>query len=419
MKNLSSQGRLVVYTSLAHALVHALELTYAALLLRIGDEFGLDKDALGIVATIGAFAFGVGAVPSGALVDRLGAQRVLYFCFLGAAGGAVLVGLSPSAVLLAVFLALLGLAIGLYHPAGLSLIAQGARQRGIALGYHGVAGNIGVALAPAIAVGLSAAFDWRAAYFFLAALALALAVVLRLVRLPAGEAPARAPTRAAAAPDPPAPAVALLPLLLVYLAFVLNGFIYRGSITFLPTHIEEQVHVSALGIDEETLAGYLTTVALLMGAVGQYFGGSISQRYALERLVPLIACTLVPALLLMGVSGGLALVAASGVFIFFNFSAQPLYNGLIADYSPERALGRSYGISFFAAFGVGSSAATFAGFFAERFGTGSVFLTLAGFALVSVALGIAIWRLALTNQRRAAAAPSRRTTPFDGPGGSA
>ncbi len=155
-----------------------------------------------------------------------------------------------------------------------------------------------------------------------------------------------------------------------------------------------------------------------MGAGGQYLGGSLSQRYALERLAAPIAFTLVPALLLMGVSGGLALVAAAGAFIFFNFSAQPVYTGLIADYSPERALGRSYGISFFAAFGLGSSAATFAGFFAERFGTSSVFLTLGGFALLSLALAIAIWRLALRSERRPVAASERRDA-YDGPGGSA
>jgi MFS family permease len=417
VRNLSSQGQLVFYTSLAHALVHALELTYAALLLRIGDEFDQGKFMLGIIAQVGAFAFGASALPGGALVDRLGAQRVLFFCFLGAAFGALLVGLSPNEVFLGAFLALLGLAVGLYHPAGLALIAQGATRRGIALGYHGVAGNIGIALAPAIAVGFSAAFGWRSAYFFLAALALALAVVLRLIRLPTPAAAAPVPAAARAESDRRPRSVTLLPLLLVYLAFVLNGFIYRGSITFLPTHIEEQVHLSVLGIDEKTLAGCLTTVALLMGAGGQYLGGSLSQRYPLERLAPLIAITLVPVLLLMGVSSGLALVAVSGVFIFFNFSAQPVYTGLIADYSPEQALGRSYGISFFAAFGLGSSAATFSGFFAERFGTSSVFLTLGGFATLSVALAIAIWRLAVTNKRRAIAASEGRATGYDGPGG--
>lgn len=97
----------------------------------------------------------------------------------------------------------------------------------------------------------------------------------------------------------------------------------------------------------------------------------------------------------MGISGGLALVAAAAVFVFFNFGSQPVYTGLIADYSPQRALGRSFGISFFAAFGLGSIAATFAGFLADRWGTESVFLALAAFACLTLGLAITIWRLSL------------------------
>jgi predicted MFS family arabinose efflux permease len=209
-----------------------------------------------------------------------------------------------------------------------------------------------------------------------------------------------------------------MPLFLVYGVFVLNGFIYRGSITFLPAHIEENVHISILGINEAALAGSLTTVALLAGSAGQYFGGSLSQRHVLERLAPPLALALVPALLLMGVSGGLALVAASAAFVFFNFSGQPVYNGLIAEYTPQGAMGRSYGISFFAAFGLGSAAASFAGFFAERWGTGSVFLSLAGFALLVMSLTLVIWRLA--SGQRGLVAPGLAAAPADlathGPG---
>jgi MFS family permease len=97
----------------------------------------------------------------------------------------------------------------------------------------------------------------------------------------------------------------------------------------------------------------------------------------------------------MGVSGGLLLVAASAVFVFFNFSSQPIYSGLIAEYAPGTALGRSYGLSFFAAFGLGSTAATFSGFLADRWGTSSVFLALAGFAVVTLALATTLWRLSL------------------------
>jgi len=393
VNNLSAQGRIVLYTALAHALVHAIELTYAALLLRIGHEFGQGDFMLGVIANGAAFAFGAGALPSGVLVDRLGSQRVITFSFLAAAAAALLVGLSPNAIVLGVFLALLGLSIGLYHPAGLAIIAQGAEKRGLALGYHGVAGNIGAALAPALAVGLAVAIDWRAAYFLLSVLAVVLVILLRVIRLPEVS-PRPAAALAPAAAGETRSVESFTPLLLVYGVSVLNGFIYRGSMTFLPAHIEEHVHISVLGINQAALAGSLTTVALLAGSAGQYFGGSLSQRHVLERLAPPMALAVVPGLLLMGISSGLALVAASAAFVFFNFSGQPVYNGLIAEYTPRGAMGRSYGISFFAAFGLGSAAASFAGFFAQRWGTGSVFLSLAGFALLVMSLTLVLWRLA-------------------------
>ncbi len=374
--------------------VHATELTYAALLLRIGDEFGLDKLALGFIANALALSFGVGALPSGLLVDWLGSRRVLRLCFLMTAAASLLVAVSPSPVVLGVFLSLLGLGIGLYHPAALALIAQGAKQRGLVLGYHGVAGNIGIALAPAIATGFAATVGWRGAYVFLAVLALGLVALLQMVRLPTSR--QRPPEEGAGTTARHRlVAASLLPLLVIYVAYLLNGFVYRGSMTFLPTLIEEQVHIRFLGIDESTLAGSLTTLALLTGAVGQYLGGSLSERVAMERLAPPIALVVVPALLLMGVSGGLLLVAASAVFVFFNFSSQPVYNGLIAEYAPGSALGRSYGLSFFAAFGLGSTAATFSGFLADRWGTSSVFLALAGFAVVTLILATTLWRLSL------------------------
>ncbi len=198
MRNLSTQGRIVTYTALAHALVHATELTYAALLLRIGDQFGQGDFMLGVIANVAAFTFGAGALPAGLLVDRLGSQRVITFGFLAASASALLVGLSPNAFVLGASLALLGLSIGLYHPAGLSIIVQGAEKRGLALGYHGVAGNIGAALAPALAVGLAVAIDWRAAYFVLSGLALLLVLLLRAIRLPEEVSrPAAAPADAA------------------------------------------------------------------------------------------------------------------------------------------------------------------------------------------------------------------------------
>ncbi len=413
------QRGLVAYISVAHAFIHTIEITYAVLLSRISDDFGSDLFVLGIIANGFAFMFGFAALPSGVLVDRLGTQRVLFLAFTAAAVSALLVATAPNTWTLGLFLALLGMSIGLYHPAGLSFIAKVMERspgdtagRGLALGWHGVAGNLGIAATPALAIGVAEVFDWRWAYVVLVLLALFAAISLRMVRLesPGASTPEPAPEpvseSAPVAEEPSSPPPAsrrletLRPLLLVYAVFILNGFVYRGSLTFLPVHLEERLHISWFGLDEVWLAGSLTTLALLGGAFGQIFGGVLSERFRLERLAVPLTFSMLPFLLLMGTTSGLPLVLFSALFVFANFSGQPIYTGLIADYSPQRALGRSYGVSFFAAFGLGSVAATVAGFFAERWGTDSVFLVLAALVVVTLALAVAIWRLGEQAARR-------------------
>ena len=378
----SAERRIVAYTSAAHGLIHILEWTYAALLIKIGDEFGLGFFVLGAVGNVFAYTFGFGALPSGVLTDRLGSQRVLYICLLGSGLGAVLVGLSQTSLMLGIALALMGLMMGLYHPAGVALIAHRVRQRGMALGLHGVFGNLGVAVTPLLAGGLAFAFGWRWAYFFLAGVTIALGLFLRSVSL--GSESEQAEAEPAPAQAPRAVGSSLLPLMLIYVVYVLNGFVYSGSRTFLPTHISSE--------SSETIGDSLATSALLMGAVGQYIGGSLSQRFPLERLAPLMTVMVVPCLVAMGSTGGAPLVVASGGFVLFSFGGQPIYNGLIAEYTPSRLLGRSYGISFFAAFGLASVGSTYAGFFAGRWdSTSAVFMALAPFAAMASLLGGGLW----------------------------
>lgn len=377
-----AERRIITYTSAAHSLIHILEWTYAALLIKISLEFDIGFLLLGALGNVFAYTFGFGALPSGLLTDRLGSSRVLYICMVGSGLSAVLVGISQTTLMLGIALALLGLAMGLYHPAGIALIAQRVRQRGMALGLHGVSGNLGIAFTPLLAGGLAFAFDWRAAYFFLAAVAVALGVLLRYVSL-AGET-----QRAEAGQLPVQPSQRssnpLVPLILIYSVFVLNGFVYSASRTFLPTHISSD--------GSEAMGDFLATLALLMGAVGQYMGGSLSQRFPLERLAPLMAIVVVPCLIGMGTASGAPLVVASGAFVLFSFGSQPIYTGLIADYTPGRLLGRSYGITFFAAFGLASVGSTYAGFFADRWdSTAAVFMALAPFAGAAFLTGVGLW----------------------------
>jgi len=385
----AAERRIVLYTAAAHALVHILEWTYSVLLVDIGHQYGAGFFLLGALSNVFSYAFGFAALPSGLLTDRLGSQRVIYLCLTGAGLAAVMVGLSPNIWVLAIALAALGLTIGLYHPAGVSLIAQGVRQRGMALGMHGMAANLGIAVTPLLAGAFADAFSWRGAYFFLAGLAVVLGLVLRVVRVTEEEHPLTPPATPTVSESQRPTMASLTPLILVYVAFVLNGFIYSAARTFLPTHIRLKGY--------EDLGAALATLALLMGAVGQYVAGFLTQRYPLERLAFLLPIVVVPALVLMGTTQQALVVVATASFVMFSFGGQPVFTSLIADYTPARLLGRSYGISFFASFGLASFGSTYAGFFADRWDTSAVFLALIPFAILTVVVGLALWVLA---QRR-------------------
>ncbi len=177
----------------------------------------------------------------------------------------------------------------------------------------------------------------------------------------------------------------------MYAAFVLSGIVYRGVITFLPQHLEELV--------DKDLGGAFATVALLMGAVGQLVGGGLSQRFRLERLAPLLAVLAVPALVLTGVVSGALLVVIASVFVFFYFANQPVFTGLIADYAPPGALGRSYGVSFFAAFGLGGTGGVIAGVFVDTWDTQAAFLGLSAFMAATLILSVVIWLMAEQRSR--------------------
>ena len=95
----------------------------------------------------------------------------------------------------------------------------------------------------------------------------------------------------------------------------------------------------------------------------------------------MIALILTPLLLMMSISDGPMLIVNASAFAFFFFMGQPVYNFMVADYSPDRWRGRMYGLSFFCAFGLGSFSATLLGYIAEKIDTEWIFWILTGFEL--------------------------------------
>jgi FSR family fosmidomycin resistance protein-like MFS transporter len=181
-----SEAPVIAVVSLAHAYSHFSHLMVAPLFPWLKEAFALSYAELGLLMTVFFVVSGVAQALSGFVVDRLGAMPVL----LGAIGLFVLAACgfaaAPSYPVMLAAAALAGLGNAPFHPIDYSILNARVRPQRLGMAYavHGIAGNIGWALAPMLLVGVAAFAGWRWAFVAAAALAaLVWAVVWRYRRL--------------------------------------------------------------------------------------------------------------------------------------------------------------------------------------------------------------------------------------------
>lgn len=372
-------------------MVHLFEGIIPPLIPLLMVQFGVNYFRIGLVATAFTYLFGLGALPAGFLVDRLGARRLVSIFFLGAGLLSIMTLFVNSYGGYLVLMALVGVAASVYHPAGLTLISQETVQRGRAFGIHGIGGSLGIALAPMLAAFMGSRFGWRTPHVVFGTMG----IILGVWSVLHGAVPAaahRAHAESAETKERPTRS-AVATLLLMYLSFAALGLAYRGITTFLPAYMAQNVTIGGASIHPVVLGGTVATIALLSGMLGQYIGGTIADRVSplwLYTSTTLLAGVLA---LLMALTSGLILVIFAVLQAFFAFSSQPVQNVLVSRYLSRKNQGRAFGVKYLMIFGVGSFAAALAGFLADRFGLASVFVAMSVCYFLGSLLVIAMGRI--------------------------
>jgi MFS family permease len=378
--------------------VHILELTYGAVLVSIVAEFGFDNTTAGFLANIFGFAFGLSALPVGIVADRMDARKLLIFCCFGTSLAAVLLGIAPNIILLGAAMLFLGLSLGIYHPTGTTYISRYVRQRSLAFGYQGIGGNLGIAFGPVLAGLIAVSLGWRWSYFIFAVPPLVIGTLIYLSQRNAVNAPPEV-DKAKTEPGKPVAKASLKPfalaLFLLYSAQVMGSLIYRGVVTFMPKYLGEQLTPMFAGFSQQQIAAYATTFVLIFGVAGQYLGGYLCEKIRHETLGLIVNIAAIPFMLTTAFFTGAPLIISAAVFAFFHFAGQPIFNTLIADYSPASRRGLIFGLYFFFNFGLGSFSATGMGYIADRVGLSQVFTAAAVCGVIgSVFIG-ALWLIVL------------------------
>ena len=232
-----------------------------------------------------SLASATGQLPAGWFADRFGPTPLIIIGTLGVAVAGVLVGLSPNFVMLLVFLMLMGLLSGGYHPAATPLISASVepQDRGKALGFHLVGGNAAFFVAPIVAAAVIGAFGeevgWRYSFIILAVPTVVFGLIFLIyLSKRGGKAHVEAVKRRIVDEKPPQPGykrrlIAFLTMMIV------GGGIGMSILPFLTLYM-----VDELGASSVKAAG-LMSIVFSSGLWAGPLGGFISDKIGSVKVI--------------------------------------------------------------------------------------------------------------------------------------
>ncbi len=348
---LGSERLALAFSNVGHSFSHLFMLLYPTVVLVLEHEFSMSYGELLALMTIGNILFGVGALPAGWLGDRWSMPAMMVVFFVGLGGASVLTGLTSSPLGIAVGLAFIGLFASIYHPVGMAWLVRNAVNRGKVLGINGIFGSIGVAGAGLTAGVLTDLISWRAAFIVPGIIAIATGLVL-LVCVRSGRIVER---KTDVKPGPKISRHSMVRAFLVLSVTMLcAGLIFQSISSALPkvlvVRLPQLTGGTALG------AGGLVSLVYLFAAAAQLLGGYLADRYSARSVYIWAYVVQTPLWFVAASLMGLPLFFAVSLAVFFNTTAVPVENVLLAHYSPSRWRGTAFGAKFVLALGVGALA---------------------------------------------------------------
>ena len=337
----------LVFAGVGHFFAHLLMLLYPTVVLVIEGRWGMSYGDLLSLSLGGFVLFGLGALPAGWLGDRWGADRMMVVFFVGAGGAAIATGFAGGPIAVALGLAAIGLFGSIYHPVGTAWLIRNATNRGRALGWNGISGSIGLAVAPFIAGALAQVLSWRAAFIIPGALCSAIGLAL-LCMVRTGNVIAAAVDRR---PEPPASRGDTVRTFIV-LSFTMlaDGTISQAIPVALPKAFA--AGLSSLTDGGTFDAGGFVTLVFLVAATGQLAGGWLADRFAMKAVYIFAWAVQAPLFFAAAQAQNVPLLATMMAVNYLGVLATPAENALLARYTPARWRATAYGAKFVLALGV-------------------------------------------------------------------
>lgn len=375
---------LVVLAHFSHHLVTALPIP---LLPFIRDEFKLDYTQSGLVISAFNLAYGISQLPAGWLADRIGPRIMVTIGICGVGLAGILIGLSQTYIMMIVFLVLMGVLGGGYHPASPPLVSAlvEPKRRGWALGLHILGGSASYFVAPLIAAAITIAWGWRSPFIILAVPTIAFGIFYYIFLGRLADMKRAEPEIIHGHDQKPASPHRLRHLVSIMILSVFAGSVIFSTASFIPLFV-----VDEFGFSKEAAAAIIS-VFYFTGLWASPLGGYLSDRFGRVPVLLIASFAAGPVIYLLHLaSSGWGIGAVLVIIGMAMYIRMPVTEAYIVSNTSERHRSSTLGLYYFGNLGGIGVMTPVIGYLIDRFGFYLSF-TIIGAALIAVALVCSIW----------------------------
>ena len=365
--------------NVAHALDHLFLLIFAAAVTSVAADMQVAQWQDLMPYGAGAFfMFGLGSLPAGRLGDLWGRRSMMLVFFFGIGAASILTAFTQNVWQLAASLTLIGVFASIYHPVGIPMLLERSAQPGATIGFNGLVGNLGVAVAALLTGFLIQAWGWRAAFIVPGVLAWICGFLFLQHCPPEATAPAQRKGGAKVSLPPALLAKALVVMTVAAVtSSVLFNFTTNGNGQLLTERFQNVMQ-------DPAMLGMLLAVVYAIASLAQVVVGHLIQRFPLKTFFRFMVLCQIPMLVLASQAQGWWLFASLiGVMVFI-FGAIPFTDFMVARYVDDRMRSRVSGMRLGVSFAVSSLSVWALGPLVKAMGFGNALLGLAAFSLLTV-----------------------------------
>jgi MFS family permease len=300
-------------------------------------------------------------------------MMVIFFTGMGVSS--LVIALCTNKWQIGAALTLMGAFASIYHPVGIPMLVQKAKNPGFTIGVNGLAGNMGIAIAAGVSVYIAQRFGWQMAFILPGVICLVCAVAFAILVPREEEAPAKRKPKMNDLPPAMLARVFAIMTFSTIAGSIIFNFTTNGNGELLRERVKGAVQ------DPAELAVMLFVIFSL-ASLAQLVVGKLIDRFPLKTVYLPILLLQVPLFLIASQLQDWGLFVAAIGFMLLVFGAIPFTDAMIVKYIDDRMRSRVTGVRLAISFGLSSIVVALIGPTVKAAGFPVLLMVLAGVAFL-------------------------------------